>query len=131
MRSLSYVSYIHFDLLIYHVAGLPWEDNEVVHERWCNDLAAKFLCVFVIDRFGDFVSDQVCLSIPSGYLIADAPGLGCRTGEGNCFANSRLTFTAHAPKIGPSRPFHPSPDDSTGLSRDFQTNKWEFDEREG
>lgn len=31
----------------------------MAHERWCNDLAAKFLCIFVLDRFGDFVSDQV------------------------------------------------------------------------
>ncbi|EIW85445.1 hypothetical protein CONPUDRAFT_80033 [Coniophora puteana RWD-64-598 SS2] len=35
------------------------EQNEFNHERWCNDLAAKLLCVFVLDRFGDFVSDQV------------------------------------------------------------------------
>ncbi|KAI0086641.1 SNF2 chromatin remodeling protein [Irpex rosettiformis] len=40
-------------------AGIPWEENEIAHERWCNDLAAKFLCIFVLDRFGDFVSDQV------------------------------------------------------------------------
>lgn len=31
----------------------------IAHERWCNDLAIKFLCIFVLDRFGDFVSDQV------------------------------------------------------------------------
>ncbi|KAJ7581379.1 SNF2 superfamily chromatin remodeling protein [Mycena floridula] len=37
----------------------PWAENELTHEKWCNDLSAKFLCVFVIDRFGDFVSDQV------------------------------------------------------------------------
>ncbi|KAK2467010.1 hypothetical protein APHAL10511_001268 [Amanita phalloides] len=36
-----------------------WEVNEIGHEKWCNALAAKFLCVFVLDRFGDFVSDQV------------------------------------------------------------------------
>ncbi|TFK42701.1 SNF2 superfamily chromatin remodeling protein [Crucibulum laeve] len=35
------------------------EENEYAHEKWCNDLSAKFLCVFVLDRFGDFVSDQV------------------------------------------------------------------------
>jgi TATA-binding protein-associated factor len=35
------------------------EDNETEHERWCNHLAARLLCVFVLDRFGDFVSDQV------------------------------------------------------------------------
>ncbi|KAG6898919.1 hypothetical protein C0993_002768 [Termitomyces sp. T159_Od127] len=33
--------------------------NEYAHERWCNDLAANLLCVFVLDRFGDFVSDQM------------------------------------------------------------------------
>ncbi|KIY43333.1 hypothetical protein FISHEDRAFT_67850 [Fistulina hepatica ATCC 64428] len=33
--------------------------NELAHEKWCNDLAAKFLCVLVLDRFADFVSDQV------------------------------------------------------------------------
>lgn len=42
------------------------EENEYAHERWCNDLAANFLCVFVLDRFGDFVSDQV---IPPFYII--------------------------------------------------------------
>ncbi|CCM05038.1 uncharacterized protein FIBRA_07240 [Fibroporia radiculosa] len=38
---------------------LSWDENEAAHERWCNDLALKFLCIFVLDRFGDFVSDQV------------------------------------------------------------------------
>ncbi|KAL4253953.1 TATA-binding protein-associated factor Mot1 [Abortiporus biennis] len=39
--------------------SLQWEENEVAHEKWCNDLAVKLLCIFVLDRFGDFVSDQV------------------------------------------------------------------------
>ncbi|KAF9567569.1 hypothetical protein CPC08DRAFT_758154 [Agrocybe pediades] len=39
--------------------NLSLEENEIAHERWCNDLAAKFLCIFVLDRFSDFVSDQV------------------------------------------------------------------------
>ncbi|KIY66070.1 SNF2 chromatin remodeling protein [Cylindrobasidium torrendii FP15055 ss-10] len=34
-------------------------DNNLAHEKWCNDLSAKLLCVLVLDRFGDFVSDQV------------------------------------------------------------------------
>ena len=38
---------------------LSREDNEIAHEKWCNDLAAKLLCIFVLDRFSDFVSDQV------------------------------------------------------------------------
>lgn len=34
-------------------------DNDLAHEKWCNDLSATLLCVLVLDRFGDFVSDQV------------------------------------------------------------------------
>jgi TATA-binding protein-associated factor len=34
-------------------------ENQQTHERWCNDLAAKILCVLVLDRFCDFSSDQV------------------------------------------------------------------------
>jgi TATA-binding protein-associated factor len=33
-------------------------DNQLAHERWCNDLAAKILCILVLDRFCDFSSDQ-------------------------------------------------------------------------
>ncbi|THV07958.1 SNF2 superfamily chromatin remodeling protein [Dendrothele bispora CBS 962.96] len=39
--------------------GLSVGENQVAHEKWCNDLSAQLLCVFVLDRFGDFVSDQV------------------------------------------------------------------------
>lgn len=42
------------------LAGLKREENAITHERWCNHLAAKLLCVFCLDRFGDYVSDQVC-----------------------------------------------------------------------
>ncbi len=35
------------------------EENLILHEKWCNSLASKFLCLFVLDRFSDFVSDQV------------------------------------------------------------------------
>ncbi|KAI9569000.1 hypothetical protein HD554DRAFT_2094527 [Boletus coccyginus] len=34
-------------------------ENARAHEEWCNHLAARLLCVFILDRFGDFVSDQV------------------------------------------------------------------------
>ncbi len=40
------------------VSASPAENGDT-HERWCNVLAAKLLCVFILDRFGDFVSDQV------------------------------------------------------------------------
>ncbi|KAH7890001.1 hypothetical protein F5I97DRAFT_1849278 [Phlebopus sp. FC_14] len=39
--------------------GVSAEENACAHEEWCNHLALKLLCVFVLDRFGDFVSDQV------------------------------------------------------------------------
>lgn len=39
--------------------GASHTENDACHERWCNSLAAKLLCVFILDRFGDFVSDQV------------------------------------------------------------------------
>ncbi|KAF9483874.1 SNF2 superfamily chromatin remodeling protein [Pholiota conissans] len=38
--------------------NLSISENEIAHEKWCNDLAAKFLCIFVLDRFSDFISDQ-------------------------------------------------------------------------
>ncbi|KIM49246.1 hypothetical protein M413DRAFT_438417 [Hebeloma cylindrosporum] len=34
-------------------------ENEIAHEKWCNDLAAQLLCIFVLDRFSDFITDQV------------------------------------------------------------------------
>ncbi|GAA6002172.1 hypothetical protein JCM10207_003108 [Rhodosporidiobolus poonsookiae] len=39
--------------------GLTVEANEARHRSWCEDLATKLLCVFALDRFGDYVSDQV------------------------------------------------------------------------
>ena len=45
--------------LIISTDSLSHEDNELAHEKWCNDLSAQLLCVLVLDRFGDFVSDQV------------------------------------------------------------------------
>ncbi|BGP14619.1 TATA-binding protein-associated factor mot1 [Rhodosporidiobolus nylandii] len=39
--------------------GLRQETNDERHRAWCEDLAAKLLCVFALDRFGDYVSDQV------------------------------------------------------------------------
>ncbi|KAG8900146.1 TATA-binding protein-associated factor mot1, partial [Tulasnella sp. 403] len=41
------------------IDGETTEQNATNHENWCNQLAAKFLVVFVLDRFSDFVSDQM------------------------------------------------------------------------
>lgn len=29
------------------------------HQEWLEDLVIRLLCVFALDRFGDFVSDEV------------------------------------------------------------------------
>lgn len=49
--------------------GLAVGENEERHRRWCEDLATKLLCVFALDRFGDYVSDQV-RSISPGCLAS-------------------------------------------------------------
>ncbi|KAG8893126.1 TATA-binding protein-associated factor mot1, partial [Tulasnella sp. 408] len=41
------------------IDGASAQENAYNHENWCNQLAAKFLLVFVLDRFSDFVSDQM------------------------------------------------------------------------
>src|SRR5689334_22458340 len=34
------------------------------NREWLEDCALRFMCVFALDRFGDFVSDTVHLSMP-------------------------------------------------------------------
>lgn len=41
------------------IVGSPKAENDVRHHEWLEDLAIRLLCVFSLDRFGDFVSDQV------------------------------------------------------------------------
>lgn len=41
------------------LAGSSRDENAYLHEKWCNGVASKLLCVSVLDRFGDYVSDQV------------------------------------------------------------------------
>lgn len=31
------------------------------HQEWIEDIVIRLLCVFALDRFGDFVSDEVVL----------------------------------------------------------------------
>lgn len=35
------------------------------HQEWLEDLVIRLLCVFALDRFGDFVSDEVCHLFPN------------------------------------------------------------------
>ncbi|KAG9295858.1 hypothetical protein G9A89_006597 [Geosiphon pyriformis] len=41
------------------VVGLTKSENQERHYKWLEDVAIRLLCVFSLDRFGDFVSDQV------------------------------------------------------------------------
>nr|XP_033799589.1 TATA-binding protein-associated factor 172 isoform X2 [Geotrypetes seraphini] len=41
------------------MADFTLEEMEQQHQEWLEDLAIRLLCVFALDRFGDFVSDEV------------------------------------------------------------------------
>ncbi|KAF9426594.1 TATA-binding protein-associated factor mot1, partial [Entomortierella beljakovae] len=41
------------------IIGCTLAENDTQHNEWLEDLAIRLLCVFSLDRFGDFVSDQV------------------------------------------------------------------------
>ncbi|KAF9189260.1 TATA-binding protein-associated factor mot1 [Haplosporangium sp. Z 11] len=41
------------------IIGCTKAENDIRHNEWLEDLAIRLLCVFSLDRFGDFVSDQV------------------------------------------------------------------------
>ncbi|KAI9293362.1 hypothetical protein K502DRAFT_293841, partial [Neoconidiobolus thromboides FSU 785] len=53
------------EILKYHgkdagkIAGLSKDKNDILHEEWLEDVCIRLLCVFALDRFGDFVSDSV------------------------------------------------------------------------
>ncbi|XP_067006130.2 TATA-binding protein-associated factor 172 [Anabrus simplex] len=40
-------------------ADIPKQEMEDFHQLWLEDVALRLLCVLALDRFGDFVSDQV------------------------------------------------------------------------
>ncbi|KAM3913658.1 TATA-binding protein-associated factor 172 isoform 2-T2 [Leptodactylus fuscus] len=41
------------------ISDSTYEEMEQQHQEWLEDLAIRLLCVFALDRFGDFVSDEV------------------------------------------------------------------------
>jgi TATA-binding protein-associated factor len=41
------------------VRGKCRKDNDVLNRRWLDDLACRLTCIFMLDRFGDYVSDNV------------------------------------------------------------------------
>nr|XP_026499034.1 TATA-binding protein-associated factor 172 [Vanessa tameamea] len=40
-------------------AGMTVQQMEDAHQEWLEDMSLRLLCVLALDRFGDFVSDQV------------------------------------------------------------------------
>ncbi|KAK9320427.1 hypothetical protein V1517DRAFT_348194 [Lipomyces orientalis] len=45
------------------IVGKPQKVNDRLNKTWLEDLACRICCVFALDRFGDFVSDQVVAPI--------------------------------------------------------------------
>ena len=43
--------------------GKSRSENDDLNRRWLNDLACRLLCVFMLDRFGDYISDNVVAPI--------------------------------------------------------------------
>lgn len=43
--------------------GKTRAQNDILNQRWLNDLACRICCVFMLDRFGDYVSDNVVAPI--------------------------------------------------------------------
>ncbi|GAA5936334.1 DNA-binding ATPase [Sporobolomyces koalae] len=41
------------------VEGVTALENSIKHEEWAGDVVARLSCVLALDRFGDYVSDQV------------------------------------------------------------------------
>ncbi|KAF2183144.1 hypothetical protein K469DRAFT_635627 [Zopfia rhizophila CBS 207.26] len=43
--------------------GKSRSQNDKLNQRWLNDLACRICCVFMLDRFGDYISDNVVAPI--------------------------------------------------------------------
>ena len=43
--------------------GESWTVNDELNSKWLNDLACRYCCVLMLDRFGDYVSDNVVAPI--------------------------------------------------------------------
>ncbi|PQE19039.1 putative MOT1-transcriptional accessory protein [Rutstroemia sp. NJR-2017a WRK4] len=43
--------------------GKTRAENDMLNQRWLDDLACRLCCVFMLDRFGDYVSDTVVAPI--------------------------------------------------------------------
>ncbi|KAK3929318.1 TATA-binding protein-associated factor 172 [Frankliniella fusca] len=55
------------------IANVTKKEMELLHQHWLEDVALRLLCVLGLDRFGDFVSDQV--TAPVRETCAQALGM--------------------------------------------------------
>ena len=51
-------------------AFTPTLRREEANQKWLVDAAIRFLCVFSLDRFADFVSDQVCVCVAVQWALS-------------------------------------------------------------
>ncbi|SGY46516.1 BQ5605_C001g00442 [Microbotryum silenes-dioicae] len=59
------------------IAGQTVAANQERHRRWSEDVAAKLLCVFALDRFGDYNADHVVAPVRETAAQALATLLPC------------------------------------------------------
>ena len=52
------------------VASADDDGNARLHREWLEDMAIRLLCVFALDRFGDYVSDQVVAPVCASVVCA-------------------------------------------------------------
>ncbi|KAJ5894183.1 hypothetical protein N7495_005874 [Penicillium taxi] len=45
------------------IDGKTRKENDVLNRKWLDDLACRLICVLMLDRFGDFISDNVIAPI--------------------------------------------------------------------
>ncbi|CEJ54326.1 Putative TBP associated factor [Penicillium brasilianum] len=43
--------------------GKTRQENDILNRRWLDDLACRLVCVLILDRFGDYISDNVVAPI--------------------------------------------------------------------
>lgn len=45
------------------IEGKTRQENDILNRRWLDDLACRLVCVLILDRFGDYISDNVVAPI--------------------------------------------------------------------
>lgn len=78
--------------------GLTKERNQKLHQEWAGDVAARLSCVLALDRFGDYVSDQVrtfAFSSSSAVYLTRISVIGHCTRSRNCRSSFSRPPSSH------------------------------------